>query len=162
MLPPNGLAAIKATYGDFKWHPGSPPLIDIDDTWPQDNLVRERLLVGGRKLSVQLHRLVMPTFLACFTDACRASPDYDIRLLGGWAPRQMKTLDPAKQHDAPLSTHAYGCAFDVNWDKNPFSATLVTDIPLAWVTAFTSRGWNWGGNWHSKKDPMHFQFATGY
>jgi len=67
-------------------------------------------------------------------------------------------------HDVkkPLSTHSWGCAFDVNWPENPVAKTLITDIPPDWRSAFTEQGWNWGGNWKGGVvDSMHFQYATG-
>lgn len=159
--PPHGLAEIKALFGAPSFHPLKPPFVDIDDAWERENLVVIPD-AGGTGLRIQLHKLVARQFEEAMVAARKAAPDYKVRLLGGYCARQMVTLDPAKQAAAPLSVHAWGAAFDVNWDTNPFRLTLKTDLPPAFVKAFTDAGWDWGGNWRSKKDPMHFQYATGY
>jgi|SRR5687768_6776640 len=56
------------------------------------------------------------------------------------------------------SVHAWALAIDINWQSNPFSTTLRTDIPT-WMRALLNRyGFAWGGDWSGKKDAMHFQF----
>ena len=62
---------------------------------------------------------------------------------------------------AGWSAHAWAAAVDINPDKNPYSssARLITNMPTAFVQAFTRQGFGWGGNWHSIKDPMHFSLA---
>jgi hypothetical protein len=77
------------------------------------------------------------------------------------------------------SEHAYGRAVDVNPFMNPYvkrdvilpelarSYTRRDDVRpgmlvrgSAVVRAFTAQGWEWGGDWRSLKDYMHFS-ATG-
>jgi hypothetical protein len=37
------------------------------------------------------------------------------------------------------------------------------DMPPGIVAAFKAAGFFWGGDWPGRnKDPMHFQFCTGY
>ena len=158
---PHGLEAIKRTFGDFTWKPMAPPTIDIDDVWESDNLVRIRN-VCGTKIDIRLHRLAVEPFQSALEAAMKAAPKYKVRLLGGYCARQMKTLDPKKQAKAPLSTHAWGIAFDINWDKNPFASVLKTDLPPEFVAEFKRWGWSWGGDWSRSKDAMHFQLASGY
>ena len=66
------------------------------------------------------------------------------------------------------SLHAFGIAFDINWNTNPFRAdnVLVTDMPRVMVTNIrrirTNNGmkvWGWGGNYRTVKDPMHFEIV---
>ena len=78
------------------------------------------------------------------------------------------------------SLHAYGLAVDVNPFHNPYISgrTLVPQLAKAYlnrhrglpgmntatsvpVRAFRSIGWGWGGNYHSKKDYMHFSSTGG-
>lgn len=154
-MPPNGFKELKARYGDFKYTELSKGEVDIDDTWEKDNLIVLRN-VCKTGCSIQLHRLVAPIFEVCLAEAIKRVPSYKIRMLGGHSARHM-------MHDVtkPLSTHSWGCAFDVNWDKNPVAKKLITDLPPEWVAAFTEQGWNWGGGWTGTKDAMHFQYATG-
>ena len=54
------------------------------------------------------------------------------------------------------SAHAFGLAIDINPSTNPYGQTLITNMPSAFVSIFTSAGWGWGGAWKSVKDAMHF------
>jgi hypothetical protein len=74
------------------------------------------------------------------------------------------------------SQHAYGRAIDVNPIENPYvGASGKTEHRasrpyldrtrrrpgMAWargalVTAFSARGWGWGGSWSGAKDFQHF------
>lgn len=155
-VPPKGVAGLNRIYGSFKWTELSKGNIDIDDTWERDNIVVLRN-VCKTGCNIQLHRLVAPLFEVCLAEAIKRVPKYKVRMLGGFVPRHQRG-DPK----LPLSTHSWGCAFDVNWDKNPMGSKLVTDLPDEWVGAFTEQGWDWGGAWKSKVvDAMHFQYAKG-
>lgn len=71
-----------------------------------------------------------------------------------------------------LSKHAYGTAIDINPFQNPYikgsiilpkgaaydphvEGTLTADHPV--VHVFLRLGWEWGGNWTSRKDYQHFE-----
>ena len=56
-----------------------------------------------------------------------------------------------------LSLHAWGLAVDLNAPENPLGGTS-TQAPQL-VAAFKDAGFFWGGNYHHRKDPMHFQYA---
>ncbi|MCL2016578.1 MAG: M15 family metallopeptidase [Defluviitaleaceae bacterium] len=74
-----------------------------------------------------------------------------------------------------LSNHAFGVAIDINPVQNPSVATVVwPPAGAAYVdrnnvrpgmiipgdvvyTAFTSRGWTWGGSWQNVRDYQHFE-----
>lgn len=60
-----------------------------------------------------------------------------------------------------LSTHAYGCALDLDPEANPLGAET-GKIPEWVVKAFKDEGWTWGGDFKSRKDLQHFQAASGY
>jgi D-alanyl-D-alanine carboxypeptidase len=78
------------------------------------------------------------------------------------------------------SEHAYGLAVDVNPFQNPYirGETVLPELARSYtdrtvlrpgmlvegspaVTAFTRRGWEWGGAWRSVRDPMHFSTRGG-
>ncbi len=71
-----------------------------------------------------------------------------------------------------LSNHAHGRAIDINPVQNPYikgqlvlpakanydanlAGTLTADHPL--TKAFLAMGWEWGGNWDTRKDYQHFE-----
>jgi hypothetical protein len=66
-----------------------------------------------------------------------------------------------------LSLHSFGIALDINWNENPFSPTLVTDMPPAMVAdckAIRTNGgdvvFRWGGDYTTNKDAMHWEVVA--
>ena len=60
-----------------------------------------------------------------------------------------------------LSTHAWGIAIDLNPETN--QQGTVGNMDPALIATFRAAGFEWGGDWTGKtRDPMHFQFCTGY
>lgn len=57
------------------------------------------------------------------------------------------------------SNHAYGAAIDINAEQNGFN--VAGNIPPVMIAAFKSEGARWGGDYKSRKDPMHFEFCDG-
>jgi hypothetical protein len=73
---------------------------------------------------------------------------------GGYNFRLMRTSNR-------LSMHAYGCAIDLDPDRNQLGDTspAFADFPMV-VEAFEKEGWVWGGRWSGRScDGMHFQAA---
>lgn len=66
-----------------------------------------------------------------------------------------------KRQSSKLSTHCWGIAIDLNPETNRQGSA--GDIHPEIVAVFREYGFKWGGDWTGKgKDPMHFQFCTGY
>jgi peptidoglycan L-alanyl-D-glutamate endopeptidase CwlK len=69
------------------------------------------------------------------------------------------------------SYHNYGLAIDIcliidgkeaSWDTlKDYDGDGISDWMEA-VTIFKARGWEWGGDWETKKDYSHFQKTFGY
>jgi hypothetical protein len=60
-----------------------------------------------------------------------------------------------------LSTHAWGIAIDLNPETN--QQGTAGNMDPAVIAIFRRVGFKWGGDWTGKfRDPMHFQFCTGY
>lgn len=55
-----------------------------------------------------------------------------------------------------LSMHAYGAAIDFDAAHNPLGAENGR-MPMEVVAIFKAEGWRWGGDYHGRKDPMHFE-----
>lgn len=58
-----------------------------------------------------------------------------------------------------VSTHSYGLSIDINAKTNPMGYRLKTDMSKEFVKCFTDQGFDWGGAWWGRKDPMHFSYA---
>lgn len=58
------------------------------------------------------------------------------------------------------SNHAYGAAIDINGQDNGFN-TGHGNMPKIVIDAFKRQGARWGGDYHGRTDPMHFEFAAG-
>jgi hypothetical protein len=60
-----------------------------------------------------------------------------------------------------MSCHAFGAAIDLDAEHNPmnYEHNRGTMSPLV-IDAFKRQGWYWGGDFHSRQDPMHFQAAN--
>lgn len=59
--------------------------------------------------------------------------------------------------DTKWSNHAYGAAIDINAEQNGMFTE--GNIPPVMIAAFKSEGARWGGDYHGRKDPMHFEFC---
>lgn len=59
-----------------------------------------------------------------------------------------------------ISNHAYGAAIDLAPNHNELGADWVDGkgmMPLTAIKCFKAEGWRWGGDYHSRKDCMHFE-----
>jgi hypothetical protein len=55
-------------------------------------------------------------------------------------------------------------AVDCNWDRNPYSKKLITDMPIGMINDITNlrtnngqQVWGWGGHYRTNRDSMHFE-----
>lgn len=56
------------------------------------------------------------------------------------------------------SNHAFGAAIDLDAEHNGMGASKGV-MPDFAVRAFKRQGARWGGDYHGRKDPMHFEFC---
>jgi hypothetical protein len=164
MTPPVGIDEIRAVYGDIEVVAGR---VVAPQWWEQENMVivTDFPLVEPRRLYV--HKLIAAPLRAALA-LCEAIGGYELRTIGCFNPRP-KRSDPNQ-----LSLHSFGIAADLNAATNPplvgcppddprrkfDSGTF--DMPEAWVNAFRSLGWTWGGDFEGRYfDPMHLQYASG-
>jgi hypothetical protein len=161
---PHGYAQIIAAFGDPQ------PLMEPNGTMTPTNLARwERqtlapctvpfaLTVGGGSgqsiRTFQCHRLLVAVFEAVFDELDRQGLQSAIKTWDGvFAFRAIRG-------ETQLSVHSFGAAIDLNAATNPLAG--FGDMDPGVIAVFQHFGFLWGGDFHLRKDPMHFQYATGY
>ncbi len=65
----------------------------------------------------------------------------------------------AVRGSSSFSAHSYGLALDIYAKQNPMQMILRTTFTPAFVKCFTEQGFAWGGNFHGRKDPMHWSYC---
>ncbi len=56
------------------------------------------------------------------------------------------------------SNHSWACAVDLSPSTNGFN--MHTTLNSVVIDAFKRQGARWGGDYHGRKDPMHFEFVS--
>ena len=161
LQPPNGLEEVLATFGDinkFIAADGS-----ITSAWESQFITRVPLPfpiplswnLSAQATQIRCHKLLAGVFEQAFQTIDAQELRQQIQTYGGCYEFR------AKRTSAKISAHAWGIALDLNPLTNA-QATLGNMHPGV-VNIFRSFGFKWGGDWTGKsKDPMHFQFCTGY
>jgi hypothetical protein len=163
---PDGFDEVIATFGDPR------PLLESDGTISPDNEAlwqRRTLLRGTLPFSIPLdrarpdqvkttffaHRKLVSAFEAVFQEINRLGLRQHIHSWGG-----IYNFRPIRGSSGRLSLHAFGAAIDLNGESNALGSA--GDMHPRVVQVFEHFGFLWGGNFRSRPDPMHFQYATGY
>ena len=142
-------------YGEFKFKNDDkcPGQVVITDGWDKKNIVVLELPIlkpTGKKWKINIHAKLVEDVKSIFNEWVGLNVSYPVVELGGWVARR-QYWSPVK----PLSTHAWGCAIDINWSTNPAGRRDYT-LPDNLIGIFETHGWTWGGRWRAK-DVMHFQ-----
>jgi len=157
---PHGLDQIVQEYGNPRLYVREDGT--VHHSWEQIALgtaiLPEPLSLGWdleTKISrIRIHRKLVGSIGAVFSE---------IHQKGFWP--LIKTFDGcyawrAKRGQQKLSTHCWGIAIDLNAITNQLGE--IGDMPPEIVQIFLKNGWEWGGHWLSRPDPMHFQGCSGY
>lgn len=106
---------------------------------------------------VTVHRDTIPAWEALDTVFRAFGYRVDQQFTGGYNCRRITG-------GAGMSRHSAGIAVDVNWNRNPYGAVLVTDMPAAMVragenirTTGGAKVFRWGGRYKKNKDAMHWE-----
>lgn len=157
---PHGLAQIKKKFGNIYRH------IAADGTlrasWEQEYMDHLRLpfaipLSWNKDKSVSnlyCHKVLKPVFKSVFETIKNERLSNRIVSYGGCFNYRSVRLGHK------LSTHSWGIAIDINPETNRMGTTGDMDSEI--IRIFKDHGFTWGGNWTGRKDPMHFQFCSGY
>lgn len=150
---PFNQSQLKEVFGSFSYRedPKVRGAIIIDPRWVEKNIVR----VDTPRGRFPCHRLVAYQMKVFIDQACAEGLVDDIG--GIWVPRHI-LWNP----DKPLSGHSYGCDVDINvgggrdgrggrinYGDNSYQPPRLLKLAEKW-------GFEWGGNWRSSKDGMHF------
>ena len=110
---------------------------------------------GIKVIRARCHYLIVENFQKAFEDIKAAGLQDQVENYSGiYNPR------PIKGQNAHPSTHSWGIAIDLEADKYPLKSSK--RFPDAIVQIFQNTGFFYGGDFKSRKDPMHFQFCKGY
>jgi hypothetical protein len=155
---PNGRAAVIATFGDIT------AFIRSDGTlspkWEETKIRRitlpRPLLLSGTTTEitrVTCHDLLTDTFRGALRAVDDAGKWPALHTYGGGF-----NFRP-KRGSAEISLHAWGIAWDFDPEHNVLGSKGSMDPAI--IEIFETRGFFWGGHFKGRKDPMHFQYATG-
>jgi hypothetical protein len=158
---PNGMMAITQTFGniwDFARDDGT-----ADPKWETQFMARAALPFAipldwdptKFASSMRCHRLVAPLLESVFAQIVASGLQKAVKTYGGCYNWRMK------RGTAKPSTHSWGIAIDLNARTNGMGTAGDMDPQI--VALFEDYGFVWGGRWSgNNKDPMHFQYCSGY
>jgi hypothetical protein len=166
LLPcPHGPIEIRTVFGDIEKYisSSSDGKMMLDSAFEHKHIVSLtlpfplRLASEPKKMvsTIRCHALLTDRISAIFEDLGKSRPLAQKLYWGGCFNFRLK------RNGLGLSTHSWGIAIDLNPETN--KRGTMGDMPLEIVAAFKNYGFIWGGNWNGKaRDPMHFQYCTGY
>jgi LysM repeat protein len=158
---PHGFEAIRATFGDILRYirdDGS-----IDPKWETERMVKAALPfavplswdTSKSVTGIRCHKLVAPLMEEVFRQIAAQGLKSAVKTYGGGY------VYRPKRGQVKPSTHSWGIAIDLNPNTNAMGT--VGDMDPRLVELFESLGFLWGGRWAGRgKDPMHFQYCSGY
>jgi LysM repeat protein len=161
ITPPHGLDQIVAVFGDIFDYIGPDGV--LDPQWESDYLAKVELPFSIRLSwdqtkvvkNLYCHKELIEIFPAVFADIERSGLRDEIKTYGGCFNYR------TKRNGSKISTHSWAIAIDLNPTSNPMGSA--GDMDQRIVDIFRAYGFTWGGDWSgSSKDPMHFQFCSGY
>lgn len=161
LVAPRGLDQILTSFGDIYEYIGADGKLDA--RWQNDFLQRVALpfplrLSWDPSRTVTLmtcHRRMTGIFASAFARIQERGLEASILSFGGcFAFRPQRAGNK-------LSAHSWGIAIDLNPESNAQGSAGNMDDGV--IEIFREAGFEWGGDWQGKaRDPMHFQFCTGY
>jgi hypothetical protein len=135
----------------------------LDPRWQTEFLTRITLpfpltLSWDKSRSVTVmtcHKLMAGIFADVFARLQREGLQEKVSAFGGFF-----SFRPQRT-GTKLSAHSWGIAIDLNAGTNAQGTAGNMDSGV--IKIFRDAGFEWGGDWQGKvRDPMHFQFCTGY
>ena len=105
---------------------------------------------------------VIPKKIYCNKDLVNLLSQAFENLVKSQAITELKTWDGCfnirkKRGLSSMSLHSWGLAIDLNAAWNQLGTK--GNISAKFVQCFKDAGFDWGGDWQGRCDPMHFQIA---
>jgi|ERR1043166_1041343 hypothetical protein len=145
---PAGLGEIIDTFG----HLSTP---NFEARYIVPFLLPYPLYYDGTKVTrARCHYLIVDNFIAAFKEIKKANLENEVQNYSG-----IYNNRPIRGASHP-SAHSWGIAIDLEAGKYRLGST--NRFPDKIVEIFRSVGFFYGGDFEKRKDPMHFQFCTGY
>jgi D-alanyl-D-alanine carboxypeptidase len=146
---PHGLDEIIHTFGDVS-----------DPTFEAQHVVRFELpyslYYGGQPVATTLaHHLAVPHFVKALSGIKAAGLEHLVKNFSGIYARR-----PIRGRAAHPSTHSWAIAIDLEAERYPLGS--MAKFPDEVIRIWKDAGFFYGGDFKSRKDPMHFQLCTGY
>lgn len=142
---PHGLTEIINVFGELKDIPAR--LVTFDLPYP--------LLYGTTAVHrATAHELAVPHFVGALQAVQEARLEALVLRFGGIYNNRVK------RGGTKPSTHAFGIAVDLEPERYPLWSE--DRFPDAVVEIFRRFGFVYGGDFEGRKDPQHFQLASGY
>lgn len=161
LLPPKGIDQIIDTFGNI--HDYIQPDGTLDVQWAIEFLDYVALPVplmlsfdhSKTITHFRCHKLLTEILEAAFIEIKNQGLEPELFSFGGcFSFRPQRT-------GMKLSAHSWGIAIDLNSENN--AQGTAGNMHPGIVSVFQGSGFEWGGVWAGRaKDPMHFQFCTGY
>jgi LysM repeat protein len=161
LTAPVGLSQIQTVFGDIFDFIG--PDGALKPEWESKHLIRTTLpfpihLSWDQNKVVRnlyCHKELKDIFPEVFVQIERAGLRDKIKTFGGCFNYR------TKRNGSKISTHSWAIAIDLNPTSNLMGTA--GDMDEGIVEIFREHGFTWGGDWPGRsKDPMHFQFCSGY
>lgn len=159
--PPAGLQNIIDTFGNLLAYVRNDAT--VDPKWETQFMVRQALPfaipldwnTSQSVTAIRCHKLLAPLFAQVFEQIAARGLRGTVKTYGGCY------VYRPKRNGAKPSTHSWGIAFDLNVRTNQMGTAGDMDPRL--VELIESFGFVWGGRWAGRgKDPIHFQYCSGY
>jgi hypothetical protein len=153
--PHDDTASKNAFYGDFH-SPGWQDLNLVHMSPPFVMYYAKQPLTHG----ILVHRKIVPPLTAIFAsiwEQCgRSQAAVDATGISDWG--GCFNIRPIAGTNS-WSNHSWACAVDLSPGTNGFNTGHGT-LPNLVVNAFKGQGALWGGDYHGRTDPMHFEFVS--
>lgn len=152
--PHDDTASKNAFYGDF--HSKGWEDLNLTHMFPPFMMYYEKTPL---KHGILVHKKIVPPLTAVFNEIyekCHQSQaEVDKTGISDWGGcYNVRRIAGSNSY----SNHSWACAVDLSPSLNGFN--MHTMLSSMVIDAFKRQGAFWGGDYHGRKDPMHFEFVS--